>query len=480
MKELVNQRKFYINGSWVDPSTNRTIDVVDPSTEQSLGKIAMATDDDINQAVSAARSAFENFSVTSRDERISLLEAIIVHYEYRMSDLGKTISAELGAPISLSRKAHCRMGLNHLKVTLEVLKSFSFSEDFGSARVVREPAGVCALITPWNWPMNQISCKVAPALAAGCTMILKPSEITPVSAIIFTEILDAAGVPKGVFNLVNGDGPTAGAQLASHPDIDVVSITGSTRAGIEVAKDAAPTVKRVLQELGGKSANIILEDADIEKSISRDTKAVFTNSGQTCNAPTRMLVPHKLMETAATLASGVADNLVVGDPKKYETDIGPLVSEAQFERVQAYIKAGINEGAKLETGGAGRPIHLSRGFYTKPTVFSHVSNNMSVAQEEIFGPVLVIIGYENEQEAIEIANDTPYGLAGFISSSNMERAKSIAGRLRCGTVSINGGKTDRRTPMGGYKHSGNGREHGIYGFSEFLETKSILGFSEMV
>ena len=477
MKKLVNQNKFYINGLWVEPSTCKTSNVIDPSTEQSLGQIAMGTEDDINQAVGAARSAFETYSMLSRDQRVSLLEAIIVQYEYRMSDLGKTISAELGAPISLASTAHCRMGLNHLKIALEVLKSFSFSEDIGSVRVVREPAGVCALITPWNWPMNQISCKVAPALAAGCTMVLKPSEIAPLSAIIFTEILDAAGVPKGVFNLVNGDGPTAGAQLASHPDIDVVSITGSTRAGIEVAKNAAPTVKRVLQELGGKSANIILEDADIEDCISRDAKAVFTNSGQTCNAPTRMLVPHKLMETAARVASRVADNLEVGDPKKLETDIGPLVSEAQFKRVQAYIKAGMSEGAVLETGGTGRPAHLSLGFYTKPTVFSHVNNKMSVAQEEIFGPVLVIIGYENEQEAVEIANDTPYGLAGFISSSDIERAKNIAGRIRCGTVSINGGKTERRTPMGGYKQSGNGREHGIYGFNEFLETKSILGFN---
>jgi aldehyde dehydrogenase (NAD+) len=382
----------------------------------------------------------------------------------------------MGAPLKLANAAQAPSGIGHFMTTLEVLKNYPFEEDMGATRIVREPVGVCGFITPWNWPINQIACKVAPALAAGCTMVLKPSEVAPLNAIIFAEILDEAGVPPGVFNLVNGDGPTVGVALSSHPDIDMMSFTGSTRAGIEVAKNAAATVKRVAQELGGKSANIILDDADFPKVVARDMFGMCLNSGQSCNAPTRMLVPHSRMDEAAAIAKAAAEQVKVGDPRGADTVIGPVVSGAQFDKIQTLIEKGIQEGAKLETGGPGRPDGLNRGYYVRPTVFSHVRNDMTIAREEIFGPVLSLIGYEDDDDAVRIANDTVYGLSGYVSGSP-ERAKAVARRLRTGNVHLNGAPLDTNAPFGGYKQSGNGREWGKYGLEEFLEVKAIMGYN---
>jgi len=387
------------------------------------------------------------------------------------------ISEEMGAPMGLAKAAQAPAGLGHFMTTLSVLKDFEFEEDIGTSRVIREPAGVCGFITPWNWPLNQIACKVAPALAAGCTMVLKPSEVAPFNAILFAEIMDDAGVPAGVFNLVNGDGPTVGAAISSHPKIDMVSFTGSTRAGIEVARNAAPTVKRVAQELGGKSANIILDDADFAQSISRDVFGMCTNSGQSCNAPTRMLVPDSRMDEAAAIAKGAAEQVKVGDPNAADTTIGPVVSDVQYEKIQNLIQKGIDEGATLECGGTGRPDGLNAGYFVKPTVFSHVTNDMSIAQEEIFGPVLSLIGYTDDDDAVRIANDTVYGLSGYISAGDPERAREVARRIRTGNIHLNGAPVDQQSPFGGYKQSGNGREWGRYGFEEFLEVKSILGYN---
>jgi aldehyde dehydrogenase (NAD+) len=472
-----NELKFYINGEWVDPSTTQTLDVINPATELPIGKIAMGGEEDVNRAVAAAAAAFETYSQTSREERIALLEAIIAKYSERMGDVAATISQEMGAPLGLANAAQAPSGIGHFMTTLQVLKDFAFEEDLGTSHIIREPAGVCALITPWNWPINQIACKVAPALAAGCTMVLKPSEVSPFNAILFAEVLDAAGVPPGVFNLINGDGPNVGARMSSHPSVDMVSFTGSTRAGIEVAKNAASTVKRVAQELGGKSANIILDDADFAKSISRDVFGMCMNSGQSCNAPTRMLVPTARMDEAAAIAKAAAEKVKVGDPAAEGTTIGPVVSEVQFDKIQALIQKGIDEGATLETGGTGRPDGLNAGYYVKPTVFSHVTNDMSIAQEEIFGPVLSLIGYLDDDDAVRIANDTPYGLSGYISSADPERAKRMARQIRTGNVHLNGASVDNNAPFGGYKQSGNGREWGAHGLDEFLETKAIMGYN---
>jgi aldehyde dehydrogenase (NAD+) len=395
----------------------------------------------------------------------------------RMDEVAAAISEEMGAPLGLAKAAQAPAGLGHFMTTLSVLKDFEFEEDIGTSRVIREPAGVCGFITPWNWPLNQIACKVAPALAAGCTMVLKPSEVAPFNAILFAEIMDDAGVPAGVFNLVNGDGPTVGAAISSHPKIDMVSFTGSTRAGIEVARNAAPTVKRVAQELGGKSANIILDDADFAQSISRDVFGMCTNSGQSCNAPTRMLVPDSRMDEAAAIAKGAAEQVKVGDPNAADTTIGPVVSDVQYEKIQNLIQKGIDEGATLECGGTGRPDGLNAGYFVKPTVFSHVTNDMSIAQEEIFGPVLSLIGYADDDDAVRIANDTVYGLSGYISAGDPERAREVARRIRTGNIHLNGAPVDQQSPFGGYKQSGNGREWGRYGFEEFLEIKSILGYN---
>ncbi|MEM7079595.1 MAG: aldehyde dehydrogenase family protein [Pseudomonadota bacterium] len=474
---MSNNQKFYINGAWVEPSTSTLLEVINPATEQPIDSIAMGGTADVDAAVAAASTAFDSYSQTSREERVELLQAIIAKYQERMPEIAQVISQEMGAPLGLANAAQAPAGLGHFMTTLNVLKDYQFEEDIGSSHVIREPAGVCGLITPWNWPINQIACKVAPALAAGCTMVLKPSEVAPFNAILFAEVMDAAGVPAGVFNLVNGDGPTVGAHLSSHPQVDMMSFTGSTRAGVEVAKNAAPTVKRVAQELGGKSANIILDDADFAKSISRDVFGMCMNSGQSCNAPTRMLVPNARMDEAAAIAKAAAENVKVGDPGADGTTIGPVVSEVQFDKIQNLIQKGIDEGAKLEIGGTGRPDGLNAGYYIKPTVFSHVTNDMTIAQEEIFGPVLSLIGYEDDEDAVRIANDTLYGLSGYISSADPERAKKVARLIRTGNVHLNGAPVDNNAPFGGYKQSGNGREWGAHGFEEFLETKAILGYN---
>ncbi len=475
-----NLRKFYIGGTWVEPSTADTLDVVNPATEEVIGAIAMGAQDDADAAVAAAKAAFESFSATSREERVALLERICAGYAARAADLAAIVSAEMGAPMSLAVQAQVPSGLAHLSTMGKILANFEFETDLGSSLLVREPVGVCAFITPWNWPLNQIACKVAPALAAGCTMVLKPSEVAPLNALIFAEILHDAGVPPGVFNLVNGAGPVVGAALSSHPDVDMVSFTGSTRAGVEVARNAAPTVKRVAQELGGKSANIILDDADFGRAVSRGVFAVCNNTGQSCNAPTRMLVPHSRMDEAAEIAAAAAKKVAVGDPAVEGTGIGPAVSAAQFDKIQRLIETGIDEGARLAVGGPGRPEGLERGYYVRPTVFSHASNDLVVAREEIFGPVLVLIGYEDDDDAVRIANDTPYGLAGYVSAGDPARGRAVARRIRSGQVNLNGARPDFRVPFGGYKQSGNGREWGRHGFEEFLEVKAILGYHEGV
>ncbi len=474
---MENQLKFYINGEWVDPSTSDTLEVINPATEQPITSIAMGGPADVDRAVAAAKAAFETYSQTTREERVALLEKIIAAYSERLGEVAEIISQEMGAPLPLANAAQAPSGLGHFMTTLELLKTYEFEEDIGGSHIVREPAGVCGFITPWNWPINQITCKVAPALAAGCTMVLKPSEVAPLNALLFAEVMDAAGVPPGVFNLINGDGPTVGAALSSHPDVDMMSFTGSTRAGIEVARNAAPTVKRVAQELGGKSANIILDDADFNAAIFRDVFGMCMNSGQSCNAPTRMLVPNARMDEAAAIAKSAAENVKVGDPTAEGTTIGPVVSAVQFEKIQNLIEKGIEEGAKLETGGPGRPDGLNVGYFVKPTVFSHVTNDMTIAREEIFGPVLTLIGYEDDDDAVRIANDTQYGLSGYVSSGDPERAKAIARRLRTGNVHLNGAPVDNNSPFGGYKQSGNGREWGKYGLEEFLEVKAIMGYN---
>ncbi|MGI9220410.1 MAG: aldehyde dehydrogenase family protein [Woeseiaceae bacterium] len=472
-----NADKFYINGEWVAPSTSDSCDVINPATEKPIAKIAMGGKADVDKAVAAAKAAFETFSKTSVEERVDLLGRIIAAYKARMGEIAETVSQEMGAPMGLANAAQAPAGLGHLIFAKKALEKYEFVEDIGTSRVVREPIGVCGLITPWNWPVNQITAKVGPAIAAGCTMVLKPSEIAPLNAILFAEIMHEAGTPPGVFNLVNGDGPTVGVALSSHPDIDMMSFTGSTRAGISVAQESAVTVKRVTQELGGKSANIILDDAEFEKVIARDTFGVCMNTGQSCNAPTRMLVPASRMEEAAAIAKATAEKITVGDPSDEATKVGPLVSELQFNKVQALIEKGIDEGATLETGGTGRPDGLDAGYFVKPTIFSGVSNDMTIAREEIFGPVLSLIPYDDEDHAVEIANDTVYGLSAYVSSGDIDRARSVGARLRAGNVHINGAALDINAPFGGYKQSGNGREFSEWGLEEFLEKKALLGFA---
>ena len=468
--------KFYIDGQWVQPSGVKTLDVINPANEEVCGKISLGTADHVDQAAQAARKAFATFSQTSLDERVDLLERIVVEYQKRYGDMADAITEEMGAPASLAQRAQAAMGLAHTQTAIGVLKSFKFVEDRGPTRLVKEPIGVCGMITPWNWPVNQIACKVAPALAVGCTMVLKPSEIAPFSAYIWAEILHAAGVPAGVFNLVNGDGPTVGAAISSHPEVDMVSFTGSTRAGIEVARNAAPTVKRVAQELGGKSPNIILDDADFQSAVTGGVRSVMMNSGQSCNAPTRMLVPGKRMDEVIAIAKAAADATTVGDPKG-NAQMGPVVSEVQFNKIQGLIQKGIDEGATLVSGGVGRPDGIDKGYFVKPTVFANVTNDMTIAKEEIFGPVVSIIGYDTVDEAVHVGNDTEYGLAAYISGTDTKKLHEVASKLRAGQVSINGGGGDLMAPFGGYKMSGNGREWGDYGFHEFLETKAMLGFA---
>jgi aldehyde dehydrogenase (NAD+) len=468
-------RSLFIDGQWVAPSTAAEIDVVNPATESAFATIGVANAADVDAAVAAARRAFETYAFSSRDERIALLERIIAGYEERLEDFAQTISLEMGAPITLARSKQAPSGLGHFKATLAALRETTFEERIGTTTVVFEPVGVCGMITPWNWPLFQTAAKIAPALATGCTMVLKPSELAPLSALILTEVLDAAGVPAGVFNLVQGDGPSVGAALASHPDIDMISFTGSTRVGVEVSQRAAENVKRVALELGGKSANIVLADADLEAVMLRDVPKMYGNSGQSCNAGTRIIVPADRMDEAAELARKVFEGATVGQPEVPETVLGPVVSQAQYDKVQNLIQSGIDEGATLVTGGRGRPDGVETGYYVRPTVFANVRNDMRIAREEIFGPVLSLIPYETEDEAIRIANDSDYGLAGMVSSGDQARARAVARRMRTGMVHLNGASMNPDAPFGGYKKSGNGREFGAHGMKEYLEAKSLFG-----
>ncbi len=468
-------RKFFIDGEWVEPTTSETLEVINPATEQPVATIALGGREDVDRAVAAARRAFETFAETSKDERIALMERIIEVYERRVDDLADVVRQEMGAPKTLAKAAQAPSGLGHFQATLQALKGFEFEEKINTTTVVYEPVGVCGFITPWNWPLNQIAAKVAPAIATGCTMVLKPSEIAPLNALVFTEILEEAGVPAGVYNLVNGDGPTVGVALSEHPDIDMISFTGSTRAGIEVAKNAAPTVKRVAQELGGKSANIILDDADLREAVARDVAGLYVNSGQSCNAGARILIPADKMDDAVRIAKETTEQVTVGAPEDESTAVGPVVSEAQFNKIQKLMEKGIEEGAEVVIGGPGRPEGVESGYFVKPTVFANVTNDMTLAQEEIFGPVLTLIAYKDEEEAIRIANDTVYGLAGMVSSSDPERARRVARRMRTGMVHLNGAPLTADAPFGGYKQSGNGREYAGHGLREFLEAKSIYG-----
>ncbi|HEY5807592.1 MAG TPA: aldehyde dehydrogenase family protein [Povalibacter sp.] len=469
-------RKFFIDGSWVTPAGRREYTVINPATEEPIGTILLGTAEDVDAATQAARRAFESFSQTTREERIALLERILQAFQSNMPRLGRAISDEMGAPMKLALNAQAGSAPGHFAATLAALKDFEFEEQLGTTRIRREPVGVCGLITPWNWPMNQIACKVAPALAAGCTVVLKPSEIAPLSAHVFAEVLEQAGVPPGVFNLVDGDGPTVGEAISRHPDIDMVSFTGSTRAGILVAKAAADTVKRVSQELGGKSANIILEDADLNAAVKSGVLSMMANTGQSCNAPSRMLVPARLYDEAVKIAKVVAEKPVVGDPKADGVTMGPVANKTQFEKIQRLLEAGVAEGATVVTGGPGRPAGLDKGYFIKPTVFANVNNSMTIAREEIFGPVLVMIPYQTEEEAIRIANDTVYGLSGYVYSGNIEHARRVGARLRAGMIHLNGASTDVNAPFGGYKQSGNGREWGREGLKEFLEVKAMMGY----
>jgi len=467
--------RLYIDGEWVEPMESRVIEVINPATEEAFGRVSLGSAADVDRAVAAAKAAFATYSQTSKAERIALLEKVIACYQERLDGLAETISLEMGAPVSLATSAQAPMGLTQLNTALEVLKDYEFQQTRGNTLIIKEPIGVCGFITPWNWPMNQIMCKVAPALAAGCTIVLKPSEVTPLSAILLADIMDAADVPAGVFNLINGDGPGVGTAISEHPDIDLVSITGSTRAGVLVAKAAADSVKRVTQELGGKSANIILQDANLEDAITHGVQKCFGNSGQSCTAPSRMFVHQGQHAKALEIAMQVAAGLEIGDPTNPGTTMGPVANESQYDKIQRLIQKGIDEGADLVCGGTGKPEGLGTGYYVKPTVFGNVRNDMTIAREEIFGPVLAILPYETEEEAIALANDSEYGLSGCVYSGDRQHAVAVASQLRTGQVHINGANADFTAPFGGYKKSGNGRECGIEGFEEFLETKALMG-----
>jgi aldehyde dehydrogenase (NAD+) len=472
---IYDNRQFYIDGAWVDPIEVKEFKVINPATEAVAGVIAMGGPKDVDRAVAAARRAFDSYSRTTPAERLALLERVLAAYKAHYDEIAQAISTEMGAPITLAKGSQTRIGVGHIGAMIEVLKTFKFEEMHKTTRLVQEPVGVCALITPWNWPMNQVAAKVVPALAAGCTMVLKPSEYSPFSAILWAKVMHDAGVPAGVFNLINGDGPSVGAPLSSHRDVDMVSFTGSTRAGTEVAKNAASSVKRVHQELGGKSPNVLLDDADFERAVTKSVLHVFQNSGQSCNAPTRMLVPAAKLAEVEEIAKRITATVIVGDPASETTTVGPLVSKIQFDRVEGYIEKGIAEGARLITGGAGRPDGLAKGYFVKPTIFSGVRNDMTIAREEIFGPVLCILPYATEDEAIQIANDTPYGLAAYVWSQDNVRARRVGGRIRAGQVTLNGASGDMKTPFGGFKMSGNGREYGEFGLRDFLEVKAVIG-----
>ena len=468
--------QFYIGGEWVAPVGHARLPVIDPSTEEAFAEIAMGTPADVDRAVAAARHAFASFSLTTPDERLALIRKILAAYGERYDEMAQLISREIGAPRALAQGWQAGLGTRHLKELIRTCEAFTWQRSKGTTLITHEPIGVVALITPWNWPINQIVCKVAPAIAAGCTMVLKPSEVSPLNALLFAEILDAAGVPPGVFNLVNGDGPTVGAALCSHPDVDMVSFTGSTRAGIQIATLAAPTVKRVHQELGGKSANLILDDADLDAAVTAGVNACFGNSGQSCNAPTRMFVPAARHEEAVAIARRAAEAHVVGPADAPGITLGPVVSELQFERIQRLIQTGVNEGARVVTGGPGRPDGLTRGYFVRPTVFAGVTPDMTIARDEIFGPVLAILPYRDEEDAIAMANDSVFGLAAYVQSGDLEHARRVAFRLRAGSIHLNYPAWDAGAPFGGYKQSGNGREYGEWGLEAFLEVKGIVGY----
>jgi len=477
MREQLN---FYIDGKWVPPVKPRTHEVINPANEEPCGRISLGSAADVDKAVAAARKAFQKFSQTSVDERKALLDKIIAIYTRRLPEMAETISMEMGAPMPLATAAQAPAGLGYLMDARKQLDAFQFDYDYGNGRrILREPIGVVGMITPWNWPMNQIAAKVGPALAAGCTMVLKPSELAPLNAVLFAEILDEAGVPPGVFNLVNGDGPGVGEALSKHPDVDMMSFTGSTRAGTSVMKNSADGIKRVALELGGKSPNIILDDADLKKSVAGGMMHMAMNTGQSCNAPSRMLAPRAKYDEVVAIAAAAANSIKVQNPSAAEPGaIGPLANANQFQKVQGLIQKGIDEGAKVAAGGVGRPDGFNRGYYVKPTVFADVNNNMTIAREEIFGPVLVVIPYDTEDEAIAIANDTPYGLAAYVQGSQ-ERTRKVARKLRAGNVHINGASfAGQGTPFGGYKQSGLGREGGHFGLEEFTEVKAALGWGE--
>ena len=470
---MKNSREFYINGQWVNPLVSNDFPVINPATEQTIATISLGSAKDVDIAVSAARTAFSSFGYSSVEQRISLLEALLKQYMDNYDAMAHAISLEMGAPIDFAINAQADCGKGHIESALAALKEFEFERTLANAQIIKEPIGVCGFITPWNWPINQIACKVAPALATGCTMILKPSEIAPLSAQLFSQMVHDAGYPAGVYNMVHGDGMGVGSAISAHKYIDMVSFTGSTRAGIAIAKSAADTVKRVAQELGGKSPNIILDDANIEKVVKRGVLGCMSNTGQSCNAPTRMLVPASHYQQAVDVAKATVANVNVGSPEEHGNHIGPLVSEDHFNKVQNMIQQGIDEGATLLAGGVGKPAGFETGYFTKPTIFTDVNNEMIIAREEIFGPVLVMIPYEGEEQAIEIANDTPYGLAAYIHSEDADRAKRVARKIRAGMISINSASHYYTSPFGGYKQSGNGREWGEFGFDDFLEIKSI-------
>lgn len=472
---MLDKRQFYIDGQWVNPAEVRDLEVINPATEKPVAVISLGSPADLDKAVAAAKAAFETWSETTVAEREALFERVIEIYERRSGEMDEAIRLEMGAPSKFAREQQTPAGSGHFQATLEALKSHEWERPSprGGSTLRDEPIGVCGLITPWNWPINQIAAKVAPALAAGCTMVLKPSEVAPLSAMLFAEILDEAGCPAGVFNLVNGDGLGVGAPMSSHPDIDMISFTGSTRAGTSVSQNAAPTVKRVALELGGKSANLLFADADLETAVRVSVKSCFSNSGQSCDAPTRLLVERCVYDEVVALAKEVAEDTAVGNPENDGNHIGPVVSQLQYERIQGHIEAGLKDGSKLIAGGPGKPEGLETGYYVRPTIFADVSNDMHVAREEIFGPVLAILPFETEEEAIRIANDTPYGLAAYIQTGSPERANRVARKLRAGNVYINGAGIDYDVPFGGYKQSGNGREFGQFGLEDFLELKAI-------
>ncbi len=474
---MQNSKFFYINGEWVSPESKNTINVINPANEDIICDIILGNNSDLDKAVNSAKKAFQNYSLFSKEDKLLILDNIISAYKKRMNDLSNAITNEMGAPKTLSEKAQVPSGLGHFIQARKILETFKFEENLNSSLVKKEAIGVCGLITPWNWPLNQIACKVAPALAAGCTMILKPSEIAPLSAIIFAEILHEAGVPKGVFNLINGTGAEIGLNMSKHADIDMMSFTGSTSAGISVAKNSADSVKRVTQELGGKSANIILNDADFERVVSKGIFHCMNNTGQSCNAPTRMLIPVEQMDEAIAIVKTTIEKIKVGNPSDEQVVMGPLANKTQYTKVIKYIKEGIDEGATLVAGGTEFPEGLDKGYFIKPTVFANVKKNMKIAKDEIFGPVLSLIGYRSEQEAIDIANDSDYGLSGYISSTNNEKALKIASKIRTGMIHINYAPVDQALPFGGYKMSGNGREWGKYGIEDYLETKAIIGIN---